>query len=84
MNLLWVVPGIIAIVLVKKVNSKEFLEWEQGEYLKGLHLLLSALLIIGSLCAILLPMAGVIQAVVNPNFTAIQLIISTIQGDATK
>lgn len=75
-SLLWMIPGIIGIIstikLWKRVN---------GTYEPEPVYFMLIILFLGSLTAILLPIFGLIQAFINPDFVAIQLILDMVKGE---
>lgn len=83
-GLLWCIPGTILLILIKKFNSEKFQEWENENYLEGLHIWLAIVFGIVSLALVLLPLSDLIQALVNPNYQAIKLIIDMVKTQTIK
>ena len=75
-NLLWIIPGLIALIFSvkfwKKIDPKSY---EAPPF----YMLTVALFVVG-LVAILVPLFGLIQALINPDFVAIQLILDMVKG----
>lgn len=67
-NLLWIIPGIVCLTLIRWLRKQD---WD------GMQVFLSIVALCSGLAMILIPFTGLIQAVVNPEFGAIQLIVET-------
>jgi len=72
-NMLWVVPGIISFILAKKCWDYE----KHSHSSDGAGYFGWLFLMVVGLFAVLLPLSDLIQVIINPEFKAIELIVST-------
>lgn len=78
MNLFWIVPGIIVLVFSRKMWTASKNQSYSSDK-DGMRFVSMGLLLVG-LTALLLPLANLVQVVINPEFAAIKLIIDTVKG----
>lgn len=76
---LFIVPGIILFYFSHWFYKKEKADWKHS-YNSGLGYTLGTVCLILGLVAVLVPLAGLIQVLVNPEYAAIKIIITTIKG----
>lgn len=74
-GLLWIIPGMILFLLSAKLYRTKT-EYEADELMKWLGIIGSTVL---GLILVLLSISGLIQAIINPEYQAIQLILQTLK-----
>lgn len=80
-NLLWMPIGIGAFVLLRKLSKMGFKKSRYGSYKYDQVAVWFGIIILGfvGLLATLSPISDLIQALVNPNYQAIKLIIDLVK-----
>lgn len=77
---LWIPLGIVCACISIWLFKKEEKEWSKSSSTSGLGYFLGSIVTLGALSMIFVPIAILIQVIINPDYQAIKLIFETIKA----